>query len=382
MNITSRLGRLWRRAIAAVALCVGVASGADAARVSLLTAYPGAEIFQLEGHTALRIVDDAGRDYVVNWGVFDFNSPNFVARFVAGETDYFCWPFPTDYFLSDYRREGRLVVEQVLDLDSLQTARLIASVEENLKPENRVYRYNYVLDNCATRPLELIEKAVGAPLLSDSLTTMTFRSEMQRFHELFPWYQFGIDLALGRNLDRPISERQAAFAPVTLMLRLGDTDLVKETIPIGRQTLKNQPTPRLLTPVAVAIVVLMLSSVASCFTRFALWFDTLFFAVQFLAGCVITYLVFFSSHEATSPNLLLLWLNPFCLLGAVLPWIKSAKKAEILYFFINFALLIVLSVVAPALGRGMNLAFWPLIAASALRSVDRIIRCRNTTVRS
>lgn len=378
----NRIIRACSRAVAVITLCAGAAFGAGAAQVSLLTAYPGAEVFQLEGHTALRLVDDAGSDYVVNWGVFDFNSPNFVARFVAGETDYFCWPFPTETFLEEYRREGRLVVEQVLDLDSLQTATLIASVENNLRPENRVYRYNYVLDNCATRPIELIEDAVGSPLLSDSLTTTTFRREMRRFHEKFPWYQFGIDLALGRNLDRPISERQAAFAPLTLMLQLGETDMVKDTIPIGSQTLENEPTPWYLTPLTAAILVLMLSAIAVGFTRFARWFDTVLFSLQFICGCIITYLVFVSTHEATSPNLLLLWLNPLCLLGAILPWIKSAKKAEMWYFFTNFALLIALAVLAPALGRGMNLAFWPLIAASAMRSVDRIIRCRNTIIRS
>ncbi len=52
-------------------------------RVSLLTCAPGREIYQLEGHTALRLVREAGNgregyDNVVNWGVFDFAAPNFV----------------------------------------------------------------------------------------------------------------------------------------------------------------------------------------------------------------------------------------------------------------------------------------------------------------
>lgn len=360
-------------------LAVVAAVQAAAARVSLLTAYPGAEIFQLEGHTALRIVDDAGRDYVVNWGVFDFNTPNFVGRFVVGRTDYLCWPFPTHNFLEEYRREGRMVVEQVLDLDSVQTARLLEAVETNLRPENREYRYNYVLDNCATRPLALIEGAVGRPLLSDSLTTTTFRREMQRFHRDFPWYQFGIDLALGRGLDRPVSVRQTAFAPVTLMLQLGETDIVAgDPIVYSRQLLRHEPTPWYLTPMAAALAILLLSIGACFFPKAGKWFDSVLFSVQFLGGCVIAFLVFVSTHEATSPNLLLLWLNPMCLLGVVLPWIKSARKAEIWYFFANFALLIVLVVLAPALGRGMNAAFWPLIAADAVRSIDRIRKCRNT----
>lgn len=52
--------------------------------VSLLTARAGAEIYQLEGHSALRIRDPFRGDYVINWGLFDFAAPNFVYRFVKG----------------------------------------------------------------------------------------------------------------------------------------------------------------------------------------------------------------------------------------------------------------------------------------------------------
>ncbi len=354
---------------------------ASAARVSLLTALPGKEVFQLEGHTALRVIDDEGRDYVVNWGVFDFNSPNFIYRFVAGETDYLCMAYPTGLFLDSYRIEGRRVYEQVLDLDSVQTAGLIGLVRENLQPQNRTYRYNYVLDNCATRPLAFIEAAAGRKLLSDSLTQTSFRTEMKRFHEGYPWYQFGIDLALGRSLDRPITRRQAAFAPVTLMEQLAETDIVSQTEIYGTQTCRPEPTPWYLTPLAASWLVLIIA-IAVSFRRRARWFDSLLFGVNFIGGCILTFLVFVSTHEATTPNLLLLWLNPFCLLGVVLPWIKSAEKAEISYFFVNFALLILLAVLAPLLGRGMNAAFWPLIAADALRSIVNVLQCQKKTNRS
>lgn len=350
---------------------------ASAARVSLLTALPGTEVFQLEGHTALRITDNDGRDYVVNWGVFDFNSPNFIYRFVVGRTDYLCWAYPTPFFLDSYRREGRMVVEQTLALDSLRTEAVIAMVAENLRPENRTYRYNYVLDNCATRPLAFIEAAAGRRLLSDEPARTSFRAEMQRFHSAYPWYQFGIDLALGRNLDRPISRRMAAFAPVTLMEQLGETDIVSETATYGAQTSHPTPTPWYLTPMAAAVATLILSIVVCFSRRAARWFDSLLFGACFIGGCVLTFLVFVSTHEATSPNLLLLWLNPMCLLGVVLPWTKSAKKVKMCYFFVNFALLITLTVLAPLLGRGMNPAFWPLIAAGAVRSIANIQQCRN-----
>ena len=64
------------------------ASGGDL-RISLLTCGPGKDIYQLEGHAALRITktettNEKGEvvapayDAVVNWGVFDCSRPNFV----------------------------------------------------------------------------------------------------------------------------------------------------------------------------------------------------------------------------------------------------------------------------------------------------------------
>lgn len=211
--------------IAAMLLSLAAAAQLTPAtpRISLLTAHAGAEIYQLEGHTALRIVHPDRGDYVVNWGLFDFAAPNFVYRFVKGETDYLAGAASTDRFLEIYRREGRKVVEQTLDLTPEEALRVVELTDLNLRPENRVYRYNYVLDNCATRPLAVIEKAIGDSLRfsSDGLRREpSFREAMRSYHLDYPWYQFGIDLALGSGIDRPISLREEAFAPVKLELML------------------------------------------------------------------------------------------------------------------------------------------------------------------
>ena len=352
-----------------VVIVTTLAVRGEVPQISLLTALPGEQIYELEGHTGLR-VRTQGSDMVVNWGVFDFNSPNFVYRFVKGESDYLCAAYPTEFFLEDYRSQGRAVVEQPLLLDSVQTVRLIELLEENLLPENRVYRYNYVKDNCATRPLMLVEQAAGTQLISPDRTRTSFRSEMQRYHRNYPWYQFGIDLALGRGIDAPIGNREAAFAPVTLMEEVEHSPIAGPAQIIGEQTLTQHSTPWLLTPILVSLMVLILSVVVRGVT--AKVFDSLLFTVYGLAGCILFFLVFVSTHEATSPNLLLLWLNPLCLIGAVLPWIKSAKKLKVCYFFLNFALIILLAILAPLLGRHMNAAFWAFMTAGLVRSFANI----------
>ena len=171
--------------------------------ISLITCGPGQEIYELEGHSGLRILIPEETDMVANWGVFDFNTPNFAYRFTKGETDYMMAFEPTSNFLNRYHQNGRSVKEQVLALSDEETEAIIRMMQVNALPENRTYRYNYIKDNCATRPLELISIAI-----EDTLTFCekpefdSFRDAMKFYHMNYPWYQFGIDLALGGDIDK------------------------------------------------------------------------------------------------------------------------------------------------------------------------------------
>lgn len=373
------------------------AGEADSIRVSVLTARAGADIYQLEGHTALRIQHPERGDYVVNWGLFDFSSPNFVYRFVKGETDYMAGAAMTDRFLRMYEREGRAVVEQTLDLSPEQASRIVGLTDVNLLPENRVYRYNYVLDNCATRPLAIIEKAVGDTLALGASglpgeAASTFRKAMTHYHTNYPWYQFGIDLALGSGIDRPITPRETSFSPEALENMLSTATfadgrkVVGETRIVAGDTSVTPvlpPTPWYLTPGFWAAVVLMISLVISVrqYRRGSMSaagriFDTLYFSLMGLTGCVVVFLIFISVHEATSPNWLLLWLNPLCFIGAAAVWVKSLEKLLISYQIVNFALLIVLLALFAFGVQSPNPAFIPLIAADGARALSCILTYR------
>lgn len=369
------------------------AQTADAPRFSLVTCAPGSEIYQLEGHEALRIRMGGGIDLAVNWGLFDFNSPNFVYRFVKGETDYMAGAYPFPLFLEEYENEGRRVVEQELNLTDRQAARLLALVENNLLAENRTYRYNYVKDNCATRPIELVERAVGAPIVFTETDTIdskaTFRSEMTRYHRNYPWYQFGIDVALGSGIDYPITPRERIFAPVELEsalenahFQLADgrkipvilnTEVLLDGNPEG---VAEGPTSPLLTPVAVGWYLLVVTTAVTLFDfrrrKLSRWLDTIIYGVQFLAGCLLTFLIFVSVHEATSPNWLYLWLNPLCAIAAAGVWIKSWKHVVYWYQICNFAALIVLLSAHSLLGQALNAAFPLFILCALMRSAIEI----------
>lgn len=361
--------------------------------VSILTAYPGRIFYELEGHTMLRI-KSADYDVCVNWGVFDFNESDFVYRFVKGETDYMAAAFPTDLSLYEYRMSGRRVVEQILNLDSIQTGILLSEVRTNLLPENRKYRYNYLYDNCATRPLKFIEAAVGDSLIDSSEQShATFRQLMSRYHKNYPWYQFGIDLALGSGIDKAITVRDEGFAPVRLKTLL-DSARVR-----GHKLVKDEhvllegpeygatlpPTPWYLSPLTVASVLalagLWVTSRAWRKHRIPRVFHSIYYGICFLAGCLLTFLVFVSSHEATSPNWLLLWLNPLAIIPAVCIWLKNCNKLLIYYHFANFVALLTLTLIALFNVQSLNAAFWPLILLDAVLSVQYIATAKWTRKR-
>ncbi len=391
-----------------VLLILGGISAAGTPRVSLLTADPGADIYQLEGHTALRVTAPGEYDVAINWGVFDFKAPNFVYRFVKGETDYMCAAYPVTLFFDEYVREGRRVTEQVLDLTPAQAERVVELIQENLLPENRVYRYNYVLDNCATRPLAIIEKAIGDTLAFSAPDNFvygetgrseadyadgapdTFRREMTRYHRSYPWYQFGIDLALGSGIDRPVSTRERGFAPVYLRALLADAtipaDSAGERRPVVSSewvVLEGNPdgvcerlTSAPFTPRAVSGYILAVAIALAIYDirrrKLSRWFDSLMFGVYGLLGCVLTFLIFVSSHEATSPNYLYLWLNPICLFAAVGIWIKCCQRAVCCYHFCNFAAVLSLLAAHRLLGQSFNSAFPLLMVADIIRSATYI----------
>lgn len=368
------------------------AEASDTAVVSLLTCSEGREIYELEGHTGLRIQHPLYGDFTVNWGVFDFDSPGFVYRFVKGETDYIAAAVSTDRFLEAYRRQGRTVREQTLRLTPAQTDRLVDMIMTNIRPENRVYRYNYVLDNCATRPLMMIEKAIGDTVTLGSKAlegrdATTFRNVMRHHHRNYPWYQFGIDTALGSGIDRPISQRETGFAPVVLadmiagattpggeQLTLSDGYLIGSSAtppaPAG-------PTPWTLTPMFWASVLFLLAIWVSIrqkqgHAKAARWFDTLYFSFCGTEGLLLTFLIFVSVHEATSPNWLYVWLNPLCLIPAIFLWLKKGKCVLICYQIINFAVLLIFVAVWPFLPQSANPAFLPVILTEMLRSATYV----------
>lgn len=379
-----------------IVLFISLAASPAITEVSIVNFYPGSDIYELEGHTALKITTDDGNEFAVSYGEFDFDSPGFVYRFVKGETDYRMGVHPWQFFEYPYRRQQRRIVSHRIDMDSVQLARLESLLVENMKPENVVYRYNYVKDNCATRPLRIVEEALGDSIIlgptefdAESAWPVTFRNVMRRYHRNYPWYQFGIDLALGSGIDYPLNYREESFAPVILDSQLphatvNGRPLVEETTVLCDYAPDNAiqgPTCWMFHPLTVCWLFFIVT-VLVCLhdlrrKRVTLWYQAVAFAIMGLAGLVLAFLVFISVHEATSPNWLLAWLNPLCLIVPVFIWLKKCKTVVFSYQIVNFAVLLLLLLSWYFIPQSTNAAFLPLVLADMAMAATYIAVNRN-----
>ena len=192
------------------------ANSNDSIRLSLLTCAPGEVIYTLFGHTAIRYENPSqGIDVVFNYGLFSFDIPNFALRFSLGETDYRLGVIDYPHFAGEYAYFGRSVWQQTLNLNNEEKAELIRLLQENYRPENRVYRYNFFYDNCATRPRDKIEESISGKVIypvEPQDGSRTFREIVHQYCKGHPWARFGIDLCIGSEADRPITQRQMMFA--------------------------------------------------------------------------------------------------------------------------------------------------------------------------
>ena len=201
--------------------------------VYLLTFGWGDEVWERFGHNAIWIKDRArGTDTTYNWGMFSFEEPHFLRRFLTGDTRYWMEAFDLDSMLAEYKRRKRSILAQELNLTPAQRLKLQQFVQWTEQPQNKFYRYDYYRDNCSTRLRDALDHAVGGQLQTSTVTRMT--SGTYRFHTLrllgdnFPLYT-GANLALGHPADKPLSQWEEMFLPVRMANDLRTVRLTDST---------------------------------------------------------------------------------------------------------------------------------------------------------
>src|SRR5690606_4123705 len=296
-------------------------------RIGVLTMQPGEVFFERFGHDAIVVVDPATAEAIsYNFGYFDPEEPDFVARFVRGEMMYQLVALPVDYDLAQYRQSGRGVTVQWLDLEPAQARDLAARLAERARPENSRYRYDYFTSNCATQVRDALDQALGGALraqLSGRSRGNTYRSEAGRLARPAPWMWLGFDLGLGPYADRPLSRWEEASVPMRLAdslrearnsegrpLVLAEQELLPHRIAPEPLERPRRTWPWLLAGLVIAGTVLALRRHPRLLAAAA----TPLWLLCGIGGVVLAWLWLGTAHQAAWANRNLSLLDPLCLL--------------------------------------------------------------------
>lgn len=370
----------------------------EQSEISILISGPSHDAsFTLYGHAAIRIADpDNHIDFIFNYGIFDFSSPNFIYRFAKGETDYKLGVTDFRNYLIEYQMRGSYVHQLELNLTTEEKNRIWDFLLINYLPENRVYRYNFFFDNCATRLVTIVENNTEGKVVynTDQQAEQTFRDLINYCTREHHWLTFGCDLALGSPTDRTATPHEKMFLPEylenmfrTAQIKTADGNirpLLKKTTTLAEYDaeLNNYP-KELFTPQVCSWLIFALILAITGWewkkNRSGKWLDCIIFLIYGIAGCVLFFISCISVHPCVYPNWSLLWLHPLHLLGAVLFIAKKTAKAANCYHFINFVALTCGLVGWFAIPQHMNTAFIPLILILWVRSGYAVYRYKIKT---
>lgn len=314
---------------------------ADSIRVSLLTCSPHDEIYSLYGHTAIRYEDKASKtDIVVNYGMFSFKKPFFVARFVLGLTDYEMGIQDFNDFCYEYQYFGSQVTQQEINLTPEEKGQLLKALQDNYA-NARVYRYNYFYNNCTTKARDIILKSVNGKIVYKNGIdrSVSFRDLTHGCNANYSWASFGNDLLLGFKADMQTTREEQQFLPDNLMRDFGQAKIVSadgSSRPLVKNTEiivrgndyaiagKTKVTPQF---VFITLLILIAAIVVAEFKtkkRF-LWVDITLLLASGLAGLIL-FVMLFSEHPTTSTNLQIFILCPLNLYWAI--YIIKNKRNE------------------------------------------------------
>jgi hypothetical protein len=355
----------------------------SALRISLITCTPGAELYSVFGHNALRIVDSAaGTDIAYNFGTFNFDDPDFYTKFVRGKLQYYLSQENFSDFLYAYQYFKRGVSEQVLNLTEKEKKEIQRALFENLTEENRYYKYDFFYDNCSTRLRDIIFKTKSNQAFNPPqfvANGLTFRDHLHTYLDRaeMKWTRLGIDLILGLKADRKMSVSNAMFLPEFLAKGVNATEVNGQKLVVEENTLlpDQQPTPTrdsfLLTPFFIFLIIailmmLPLGNKIPAYAKFQRVLQKIVFISAGLLGLLMLFLWIGTDHQTMTNNLNLFWAFPLHLVLVFkennLPgWLKR-------YTIFYPAYVVVLLLVAAFVPGLVPFAIYPLIIAMAYRT--------------
>ena len=345
------------------------------AKISVITCDVGNESYSLFGHTALRIQDTINKlDVVYNYGAFDFETPNFVAKFAKGDLQYFAVANTYSNFISEYLYLKRSVFEQELNISTALKQQLFENLNASLRSGDSHYTYKFIDKNCTSMLIEIINKTLGsAIIIKRENTAVSFRSILYPYFDNHFYEQLGTSIIFGTKVDQA---GKHLFLPFELMKSLETTQysgklLAKKTTKlvdekyIAIDSWWNNWYSYLA--VLALIIVLNLGLLNQCY-----------FWILGAIGILFLFLGFYSQHLELANNYNVLLFNPALIaLAVVLKNKKQLKLSTNLAYFNLGSLLVYLLILSNKVHLVIVL---PLILTNVYLLIKIVIKNRKTVL--
>ena len=319
--------------------------------VSILTIGPGADLEDGFGHSALRIKDRSNKlDLVFDYGRYDFEADGFYLNFAKGRLTYeIGW---TDFkrFISTYKQQKRRVFAQTINLSYLEKKQLFKSLLQNIQPQNKSYSYDFFYNNCATKITDIIDEVTQDTVIylaGEPHTTMTFRDLIHSHIPENSWGGFGIDIALGSEIDRETSLKEQLFLPKNMSEILNHSRYEKrgEKLILKTEVLSGDQDPYVVAFWISPLITIGLFSILILFFTYHDWrkkirnrlLDSFIFLLTGLFGLLILFLWFGTEHTATAFNYNFLWAFAFNLL--LIPTVLKTEVKKRFMAYLKFLIL-------------------------------------------
>jgi hypothetical protein len=355
-----------------------------ASTFSILTVDPSDELYTSFGHSALRLTDSIQKtDIVFNWGIFNFNTPNFYLKFASGKLDYMLAVESFQSFMVEMYERKTGVVAQNLNLTIIEKEKLLALIQKNYLPENRFYKYDFFYDNCSTRIRDIILTALNRQYsleLDINTTRFTYRELCDECVRNKPWIRLGIDLLLGMPSDQKADLFQAMYLPANLysgFKKLYKND--KNPIVLNEVMILKNSAVEKRSDNRYPMIVLITIAFLFCFSlpwlgKFSPVLDGLFFSLIGLLGWLLLAMWFLSDHEVMHNNLNVLWAFPLHLFYFI---IVNRKSWSRVYFIFSGSLALIVMICFPILPQEINTLIIPIILVLIIRSYSIAFKLDN-----
>ena len=336
----------------------------DEIQLSIITIGPyEPELYSAFGHSGIRYLDKKNNiDHFYNYGIFDFNQPNFYINFLKGKLLYMVAKY--DYRTAEkyYIKQDRYIKEQVLQLNESEKILLYNILEQNIRPENRTYLYNYVYDNCATKIRDVLSNVYGESLsFTSESENKSFRQLMDLYLEKNKWGDLGIDICLGPEIDDYVSFNDEMFLPEYLFkgienaIKDGNKNIVSKTNIVNLQ--KENFQSYSLSPYYVFLIFFIISIYLSFRqVKYGIKyfiFDSIHLFISGIIGCLLVYLWFFTDH-LSSYNFNIVWAMPLNIIISILVLVNPNSSLVKWYMFLYGVLLFSLLILWNWIPQNLN----------------------------